>query len=113
MAALIGVSTFRIGKRRRASWPLDAGSRAPPQPGRKPRLTMAPLRTCQDASTKASLTFNSAPTFPHINFRCGCLWSFRVYCLLKTQGLPPAPRQYGNGPSVLAQSDIIVDNPDT
>jgi hypothetical protein len=30
----IGVSTFRIGKQRRASWPLDAGSGAPPQQGR-------------------------------------------------------------------------------
>jgi hypothetical protein len=29
-----GVSTFRIGKRRWVSWPLDAGSGAPSQPGR-------------------------------------------------------------------------------
>ncbi len=29
-----GVATFRIGKRRRVSWPLDAGSRAPPQHAR-------------------------------------------------------------------------------
>jgi len=29
-----GVTTFRIGKRRRASWPLYAGSRAPSQPSR-------------------------------------------------------------------------------
>src|SRR5262245_8513803 len=29
-----GVATFRIGKRRRVSWPLDAGSRAPSQEGR-------------------------------------------------------------------------------
>jgi hypothetical protein len=30
----IGVSTFRIGKRRRVSWPLYAGSRAPSQQAR-------------------------------------------------------------------------------
>jgi hypothetical protein len=65
MAALIGVSTFRIGKRRRASWLLDAGSRAPPQPGRKPRLTMAPLRTCQPRSSLcASRRFNQG--FTHV-----------------------------------------------
>jgi hypothetical protein len=29
-----GVPTFRIGKMRWTSWPLDAGSGAPPQPGR-------------------------------------------------------------------------------
>jgi hypothetical protein len=34
MADPIGVSTFRIGKTRRASWPLYAGSRAPSQPAR-------------------------------------------------------------------------------
>jgi hypothetical protein len=34
MADPIGVSTFRIGKLRRASWPLDAGSGAPSQEGR-------------------------------------------------------------------------------
>jgi hypothetical protein len=33
-AGPIGVSTFGIGKRRRVSWPLDAGSWAPPQHAR-------------------------------------------------------------------------------
>ena len=43
-----------------------------------------------DASTKASLAFNSVPTFPRIDFGCGCLLSFCFYGLLKTQGLPPS-----------------------
>jgi hypothetical protein len=57
-----------------------------------------------DASTKASLAFDSIPTFPRIDFGCGCLLSFCFYDLLETQGLPPAPRPYGNRHSVLAWS---------
>ena len=57
-----------------------------------------------DDSTKASLAFNSIPTFPCIDFGCGCLLSCCVYGLLKTQGLPPAPRPNGNRRSVLAWS---------
>jgi len=59
-----------------------------------------------DASTKASLTFNSTPTFPGIDFGCGSLLSFCVYGLLKTPQLPTTPRPYGNGLSVLAQPEI-------
>jgi hypothetical protein len=59
-----------------------------------------------DASTKASLTFNSTPTFPGIEFGCGSLLSFCVYGLLETPQLPTTPRPYGNGLSVLAQSEI-------
>src|SRR5499426_4627331 len=59
-----------------------------------------------DASTKASLAFNSTPTFPGIDFRCGSLLSFCVYGLLETPQLPATPRPYGNGLSVLAQSEI-------
>jgi hypothetical protein len=57
-----------------------------------------------DTSTEASHAFNSVPTFPGIDFGCGCLLSFCFYGLLKTQGLPPAPRPYGNRRSVLAWS---------
>jgi hypothetical protein len=59
-----------------------------------------------DASTKASLTFNSTPTFPGIDFGCGSLLSFCVDGLLETPQLPTTPRPYGNGLSVLAQSEI-------
>jgi hypothetical protein len=59
-----------------------------------------------DASTKASLAFNSIPTFPRIDFGGGCLLSFCFYDLLETQQLPATPRPYGNGLSVLAQSEI-------
>jgi hypothetical protein len=59
-----------------------------------------------DASTKASLAFNSVPTFPRIDFGCGCLLSFCFYGLLETPQLPATPRPYGNGLSVLAQSEI-------
>jgi hypothetical protein len=59
-----------------------------------------------DASTKASLAFNSTPTFPGIDFGGGCLLSFCVYDLLETSQLPATPRPYGNGLSVLAQSVI-------
>ena len=59
-----------------------------------------------DASTKASLMFNSIPTFPGIEFGCGSLQSFCVYGLLKTPQLPTTPRPYGNGLPVLAQSVI-------
>ena len=37
-----------------------------------------------DASTKASLAFNSAPTFPGIDFGWGSLLSCCVYGLLET-----------------------------
>lgn len=58
-----GVPTFRIGKRHRASWPLDAGSGAPSQPARKHRLTMAPIRTCLPPSSLcASRRFNQGFT---------------------------------------------------
>jgi hypothetical protein len=56
------------------------------------------------ASTKASLTFNSTPTFPGIDFRCGSLLSFCVDGLLETQRLPATTRPYGNRRSVLAWS---------
>jgi hypothetical protein len=59
-----------------------------------------------DASTKASLTFNSTPTFPGIDFGCGSLLSFCVYGLLKTPRSLTTPRPYGNGLSMLAQSGI-------
>jgi hypothetical protein len=59
-----------------------------------------------DASTKASLAFNSLPTFPRIDFGCGCLLSFCFYGLLETPQLLTTPRPYGNGLSVLAQSEI-------
>ena len=59
-----------------------------------------------DASTKASLVFNSTPTFPRIDFGCGCLLSFCVYGLLETPRLPTTPRPYGNRRSVLAWSDF-------
>jgi hypothetical protein len=38
-----------------------------------------------EASTKASLAFNSSPTFPGIDFRCSSLQSFCVYGLLETR----------------------------
>jgi hypothetical protein len=110
----IGVATFRIGKVRRASWPLDAGSRAPSQHARSPcwpslqagRLSHIRPHSHDDASTKASLTFNSTPTVPGIDFGCGSLLSCCVYRLLETPPLPATPRPYGNGLSVLAQSEI-------
>jgi hypothetical protein len=57
-----------------------------------------------DASIKASRMFNSVPTFPGIDFGCGCLLSFCVYGLLETPRLPTTPRPYGNRRSVLAWS---------
>ena len=59
------------------------------------------------ASTKASLTFNSIPTFPRRDFRCESLLSLCFYCLLETPRLPTTPRQYGNRHLVLAWSEII------
>jgi hypothetical protein len=50
--------------------------------------------------------FNSTPTFPGIDFGCGCLLSSCVYGLLETSRLLTTPRPYGNGLSVLAQSEI-------
>jgi hypothetical protein len=61
-----------------------------------------------DASIKASRLFNSTPTFPGIDFGCGSLLSFCVYCQLETPQLPAAPRQYGNRPSVLAQPGFTM-----
>jgi hypothetical protein len=58
-----------------------------------------------DASSKASLTFNSTPTFPGIEFGCGSLLSFCVYGLLETPRLLATPRPYGNRRSVLAWPD--------
>jgi hypothetical protein len=48
--------------------------------------------------------FNSTPTFPGIDFGCGCLLSFCVYGLLETSQLPATLRPYGNRRSVLAWS---------
>jgi hypothetical protein len=50
--------------------------------------------------------FNSTPTFPGIDFSGGYLLSCCVYGLLETPRLLTAPRPYGNGLSVLAQSAI-------
>jgi hypothetical protein len=50
--------------------------------------------------------FNSTPTFPSIDFSGGCLLSFCVYGLLETPQLLTTPRPYGNGFSVLTQSEI-------
>jgi hypothetical protein len=50
-----------------------------------------------DASTKASLAFNSIPTFLGIDFGCGCLLSFCVCCLLETKGLPLGPGSMETG----------------
>ena len=55
--------------------------------------------------------FNSLPTFPGIDFGCGSLRSFCVYCLFETLRLLMTPRQYGKGLSVLAQSEIICADP--
>ncbi len=49
-----GVTTFRIGQRHRARWPLDAGSWDPSQPARKHRLTTAPVRTCLLPSSRCA-----------------------------------------------------------
>jgi hypothetical protein len=61
-----------------------------------------------DASTKASLPFNSTPTFPRRDFDCGYLLSLCFHCLLETLWLPTTPRQHGNGRSVLAQPGISM-----
>src|SRR5438132_14410671 len=50
-----GVPTFRIGKMRWTSWPLDAGSGAPFQQDRSHLLTRAPARTSQPLSSPSSL----------------------------------------------------------
>src|SRR5215510_16215031 len=101
-----GVATFRIGKRRWASWPLYAGSRAPSQASRSPLMTLTPVRTPTathvplthyGASTKASQMFNATPTLPRRDFDCGCLLSLCFYDLLETPQLPTTPRPYGNG----------------
>jgi hypothetical protein len=115
-----GVATFCIGKMRRVSWPLYAGSRAPSQPNNIRRLTVAPIKTSQplsspldyDASTKASLVFNSIPTFPSIDFGCGYLLSFCIYCLLETHQLPadaPAVRKQAFG-ACLVCSHLLSDS---
>src|SRR5262245_1300080 len=59
-----------------------------------------------DASAKASRAFHSTPTVPGRDFRCGSLLSRSVDGLLETPQLPATPRPYGNGLSVLAQSEI-------
>ena len=110
----IGVSTFRIDKMRWASWPLYAGSRAPSQQANKHLLTITPTRTCQPLSSPLALRcfdqgftcVQLVPTSPGMDFSCGCLLSFCFYCLLETRRLPTTPRQYGDGPSVLAQPGI-------
>ena len=53
-ADLIGVPTFRIGKMRRASWPLDAGNWAPSQSARKHRLTTVPIRTSPPPASRCA-----------------------------------------------------------
>ena len=50
--------------------------------------------------------FNSTPTFPGIEFGGVCLLSCCVDGLLETPRWLTTPRPYGNGPSVLAQSEI-------
>ena len=108
-----GVTTFRIGKRRRVSWPLYTGSWALPQQSYTPLLTFAPARTCQPRSSPLVLRrFNQGFTcvqldtdFPRIDFDCGYLFSFCFYCLLKTPQLPETPRQYGNRRLALAWSE--------
>jgi hypothetical protein len=67
-------------------------------------VTCVPL-THYGASTKASRVFNSAPTFPHIDFGCDCLLSLCFYGLLKTPRLLTTPRPYGNRRLVLAWSE--------
>jgi hypothetical protein len=61
-------------------------------------------RNHYDASSKASRMFNSTPTFPGIDFSCGCLLSFCVDGLLETPRLLATPRPYGTRRSVLAWS---------
>jgi hypothetical protein len=69
------------------------------------RLNHVRPRSRYDAFSKASRMFNSIPTFPGIDFGCGCLLSSCVYGLLETPWLPTTPRPYGNRRSVLAWSD--------
>jgi hypothetical protein len=53
-AGPIGVSTFRIGKICRASWPLYAGNWAPSQSARKHRLTTVPIRTSPPPASRCA-----------------------------------------------------------
>jgi hypothetical protein len=106
---------FHVPHRQVASGELASRRR---EPGTIPAcsltmLAFTPGRTSQphashshyDASTKASLAFNSTPTFPGIDFRYGSLLSFCVYGLLETPRLLATPRPYGNRRLVLAWSD--------
>jgi hypothetical protein len=79
MADRIGVSTCRIGKRRRARWPLGAGSRAPSQQSRSSLLTCAPGRTSQPrASPCASRRFHQG--FTGVQLGSNFSWHrFRVW----------------------------------
>jgi hypothetical protein len=58
-----GVATFRIGKRRWASWPLYAGSRAPSQASRSSLLTLTPVRT----HTATHVPFCITPLRPRLH----------------------------------------------
>jgi len=60
------------------------------------------------ASTKASRVFNSAPTFPGIDFGCDSLLSFCFYGLLETPRLLTTPQPYGNRRLVLAWSGLLL-----
>jgi hypothetical protein len=60
------------------------------------------------ASTKASWMFNSAPTFPRIDFGCDSLLSFCFYDLLETPRLLTTPRPYGNRRLVLAWPGLLI-----
>jgi hypothetical protein len=63
-----GVSMFRIGKMRWASWPLDAGNWAPSQSARKHRLTTVPMRTYPPPTSRcASRRFNQGFTCVHLD----------------------------------------------
>ena len=108
---------FHVPHRQEASGELASLRREPGTVSAEP-LTSADLHSSKDvsatfvpfmhydASTKASRLFNSTPTFPGIDFGCGCLLSFCVYGLLETPRLPATPRPYGNRRSVLAQSGL-------
>jgi hypothetical protein len=68
-----GVATFRIGRLRRARWPLDSGNGAPSQSARKHRLTTVPIRTRPPpASRCASRRFNQG--FTAVQLDTDCSW---------------------------------------
>ena len=110
-----GVTTFRIGKRCRASCPLYAGSRAPSQESCEPLRTFTPVRTL--AAPYVPFFVTTLPTRLHgCSTRCQLFLAesstVAVYfpcaftACLRLRRLPTTPRPYGNGPSVLAQSDV-------